>query len=380
MANVRFRDALPYVSALFSAFLMAAREWNVIFVDQAVYVMAGASLKHGQDNLYELRTADGLPFTYPPFSALVFVPLDGLPQPVVARAFLMVSLVCFLRCCVLAGRSLKWRPSSAYLIFAIGLWSEPIVATFDWGQVNLVLMWLVLEDTVGVASNRRWQGVLTGIATGIKLTPGIFFLQFVARRQFRTASMLLATVLASVCLGFVLAPRSALTFFSGTGLNVTRVGDPVWPANASVNGVLWLLLGEGALTRLVWLVVAVGIVIIYMKTMNAHGRNAEVLHLTVVTGMMGALISPITWQHHWVWGLLAAVALIADKMACPKWRSPVVLIGLWIVCLYAWVAVSLVAFVGGLGPAPLVIPLGSLAPALLTLWWWRRNARVLSQL
>ena len=63
---------------------------------------------------------------------------------------------------------------------------EPVLQTFEFGQINLLLMALVAVDCL--VDRPRWpRGMLIGIAAAIKLTPAVFLLYFLLRRDYRAA-------------------------------------------------------------------------------------------------------------------------------------------------------------------------------------------------
>ena len=136
-----------------------------------------------------------LPFIYPPFAAMLLAPLRvrcrGRPPG-----------CCCTRCRWAASRSRStssarqvWPDGGpggavrrvAALALPLLLWIEPVLETFEFGQVNLVLMALVAVDCL--APRTRWpRGLLVGIAAAIKLTPAAFVLFFLLRRDARAAA------------------------------------------------------------------------------------------------------------------------------------------------------------------------------------------------
>src|SRR4029453_7110495 len=62
---------------------------------------------------------------------------------------------------------------------------EPIRETLAEGQLNVFIFALVLADVVALRRGRAWCGVGIGLATALKLTPGLFlvFLVLIGRRR-----------------------------------------------------------------------------------------------------------------------------------------------------------------------------------------------------
>src|SRR6185503_21371042 len=76
----------------------------------------------------------------------------------------------------------------------IALIFEPVRETITFGQVNTLLLTLVAGDMLlGVARGRRWAGVGIGLATAIKLTPGVFILYLLITRRWRPAGVATGT-------------------------------------------------------------------------------------------------------------------------------------------------------------------------------------------
>jgi uncharacterized membrane protein YgcG len=100
------------------------------------------------------------------------------------------------------------------------------------GQVNLVLMAAVVVDLT--RPERRSSGVLVGLAAGVKLTPLVFvvLLLLVGRRG--AAGRATLTFLATVAVGFVLAPGAAASYWTPGLLDADRVGPP-WLAHNQVD-------------------------------------------------------------------------------------------------------------------------------------------------
>ena len=172
---------MAILAALLLALSVAGRlAWTYLvpnganFVDLHVYVGGAATIgtpNHLYDFVYADQTPDfPLPFTYPPFAAVVFYPLHFLPFGVVAFAWTL-GIIAALYGSVRVSQRLIGRGGhpAAMLWTAVGIWIEPLRNTFDYGQINVVLMLAVL---CAVYSTRWWlSGLLVGLAAGIKLTP-----------------------------------------------------------------------------------------------------------------------------------------------------------------------------------------------------------------
>ncbi|WP_019812141.1 glycosyltransferase 87 family protein [Saccharomonospora halophila] len=287
------------------------------FLDVTVYRAGGAALLHGEP-LYEtaLQVGTGsFPFTYPPFAAVVFVPLALVP------AWLCQALVIPVHVVLLAAvvqRCLRWMgcPDTRQLrratvaLTAVVFLLEPITWTMWLGQINLILLAIVLFD---LTAGRRWAGIGVGIATGIKLTPGFFIVYLLCTRRFRAAGTAMATAAATVGLGFLIAPGDSARYWAGTFLDNTRFEATDSTGNLSINGVVARLMGVGDAQRVVWLVLAITVAIIGLAVATAAHRNGRVLLGLTLCGLTATAISPFSWSHHWVW--LAPLTVLAATHA-----------------------------------------------------------------
>ncbi|WP_180802188.1 glycosyltransferase 87 family protein, partial [Kytococcus schroeteri] len=227
------------VALVATATLLVKGGWPI---DLEVYRWGGQLVADG-DPLYVAR--DGLPFTYPPFAALVFVPLALVPRAVAVAVLTLASalgLVVALRRALegrregsmtLLGRRLAptWPVLGALGVAAVVC--EPVWQTFSFGQVNLLLAGLLAADLLR-RGDRPWRGVWLGVAAGIKLTPVFLVAWLVLTRQWRAAGVALASMLATVGLGFLLLPSDSRAFWSEVLPETGRIGAPSYVANQSV--------------------------------------------------------------------------------------------------------------------------------------------------
>ena len=180
---------------LLAASVAARLAWTYLvpnganFVDLHVYLGGAAALDH-PGTLYSYVYADQtpdfpLPFTYPPFAALVFYPLSRLPFGLVALCWQLGIIAALYGVVRLSQRLLgvpageQHRQTMAWT--ALAIWTEPLRSTFDYGQVNVILVLAVL----GAAYSSRWwvSGLLVGLAAGVKLTPAVSGLYFLGMRR-----------------------------------------------------------------------------------------------------------------------------------------------------------------------------------------------------
>ncbi|WP_243274873.1 glycosyltransferase 87 family protein [Streptomyces albus] len=314
----------------FAAFWAAQRAADVSMIDLMVYRAEGWAVRNGYD-LYAMRaTYADLPTTYPPFAALLFLPLTLLDvddmrsvATFVNLGLLVVLVHLSLR---LLGRPLEApRPAAALGIAAVAVWCEPVWTTLRYGQINLLLAALVLWDLTR-RSGHRWAGVGIGVAAGIKLTPALFavFLALCGlvhgwRRLRRTgraealwnpwlrqAAVATVTFLGTALLSALVLPYDSRRFWGGTLFDSGRVGRTEITDNQALSGVAARLLHTGepgvpwaaaaVLTAVLGLGAAVAATLAGQRRLPCgHAWGAVACAVTAL------LISPISWSHHWVW-------------------------------------------------------------------------------
>jgi alpha-1,2-mannosyltransferase len=286
--------------------------------DAKVYRTGGAAALHGLDVYRNVPPA----FTYTPFAALLFVPLAFLPVNGVGFLLTAVSLLCLegaVWLC-LPGQG-RWKAPLWAGACALAVWLDPVSLTLLLGQVNLVLLLLVLAD-LSLPDGSPWKGVGTGIAAGIKLTPAFFALYLALTGRLRAAAVAAGTFAATVAIGFALLPADALRYWGGTFLDSSRVGDPQNVRSQSLRSLLvrWAHTAHGV--EPVWLVLAVAVAATALAlAVWAHRRGDELLAMCVCATAI-LLVSPITWQHHWVWMVPTLIWL-----AHQAWRTRSRLLG-----------------------------------------------------
>ena len=287
------------------------------FVDLHVYLGGAGALDH-PGTLYSYVYADQtpdfpLPFTYPPFAALVFYPLHLLPFGFVAFCWqigIMAALYGVVRVSQrLLGQADGARPT-ALLWTAVGIWIEPLRSTFDYGQVNVILVLAVL---CAAYSSRWWlSGLLVGLAAGVKLTPAVTGLYFLGMRRWAAAIFSAVVFLATVGLSIAVIGQQARYYFTDLLGDARRIGPIGTSFNQSWRGGISRILGHDAgYGPLVLAAIAVTAVLAALAW-RALGTDAvrDRLGSLLVVQLFGLLISPISWTHHWVWLLPLMIWLI----------------------------------------------------------------------
>ncbi|MCB0932680.1 MAG: mannosyltransferase [Mycobacterium sp.] len=279
------------------------------FVDLHVYLGGAAALDH-PGSLYSYVYADQtpdfpLPFTYPPFAALVFYPLSKLPFALVAFGWqvgTMAALYGVVRVSQrLMGVGADAGHAAAMLWTAVAIWTEPLRSTFDYGQVNVVL---VLGMLWAAYSSRWWlSGLLVGVAAGIKLTPAITGVYLAGMRRWGAAVFSAVVFAGTVAVSVALIGQQARFYFTHLLGDASRIGPIGTSFNQSWRGGISRILGHDAgYGSLVLAGIAVTAVLVLGAWHGLGGRaGGDRLGCLLVVELFGLLVSPISWTHHWVW-------------------------------------------------------------------------------
>jgi alpha-1,2-mannosyltransferase len=312
---------LAFVYALSAAACCAlAATGRADFTDLHVYRLGGEAVLHGT-SLYGFRYF-GLPFTYTPFTALIFAPVAALPWVVPAT---LLTLASALAVPVMLHLALRLPPVRSWLSStdawrlalatgAAAIWLEPVRTTLGYGQIDLFIAAGILYDLTLPDSSRR-RGIATGLAAAFKLTPGIFIVYLLLTRRYRAAATGAVTFLVTVIAGFAVLPRTSAHFWDITFLNPQRVSPVQNTENQSLLGAMARTLHTSHVFT-PWLAVAVVVAVVGLAlAARAQLRGDEALGFSLCA-LTGLLISPISWTHHWVIAipalLLAALSLYRD--------------------------------------------------------------------
>ena len=185
-------------------------------IDIDVYRMGGQAWLdshplYSPDVKFHTPIGLNLPFTYPPLAAVIFAPFAWLGMPAASITITLITLALLLvSLMIVLTRMNVWETSrlvpgpawlrrwwlTALIVAWATLYWEPIEANFAFGQINVVLMTLVIADCV--PRRTPWpRGVLLGLGVALKLTPAVFLLYFLLRRDRRAVFTTLASVVAS---------------------------------------------------------------------------------------------------------------------------------------------------------------------------------------
>lgn len=309
--------ALAVAGGVAGAYVGASAD---VLKDLLVYQHGGRAVLDGLSPYAHHDPTTGLPFTYPPFAAVLTVPLALLPAWLAAALWTGASAGA-LGAVVVVVRRAQGRTTSGRLVAVLGLAAlalEPVWQNLAFGQVNLLLMLVVLWDVL--RPERRLSGVALGIAAGIKLTPLVLvvLLALVGRRA--AAGRAALALVATVAVGLVTVPGSS-AYWTDRLLDASRVGPPALAHNQSIYGALTRVL-DSAPPTWVWLVVAGPVALATLLVAAAWWRRGERVLGTCLGAIAMLLASPVAWSHHWVWAVPVALVLWGHhRWAAVAWTA-----------------------------------------------------------
>ena len=361
----RIRPAAWLVAAV-ALFLLAVAGYALLVhafpqhywaqIDTAVYRDGGIAVRNQPARLYALELGPAkLPFIYTPFAALLLAAGSGASFAAWQAGLTVLTIgllpvVAYLSL-GLAGRPVGLaRAAAAFAIAAVGLWLEPVAMTLFFGQINLVLLALVVGD-LALPDRIKGKGIGIGLAAGIKLTPLIFIPYLLFTRRVKAAAVSALTFAVTVGLGFALLPHASAVYWGG---KFARPGSkPFHLDNQSLNGVILRLTHAGPDAHAYWLAAAVVVGIAGLATSILASRRGHELLGLVACAATGLLVSPISWSHHYVYVVPALVLA-----ACgPRRLGYRILCAALVVGLFGWWPLP-IGNQGGYDPAAQLLPRG----------------------
>ncbi|MFL6063447.1 MAG: glycosyltransferase 87 family protein [Friedmanniella sp.] len=337
--------------------------WHPIMVDFDVYRRAGRVLLEGGD-FYTLPGA--LQFLYPPFAAVLAVPLAVLPTALVQIGWTVAGVLALLA--VLHRFGLRgWVLS---LVGTAVVWFvEPVTETLAFGQLGIFLVALVVLDLV--PGPRVWrrrllpEGVLTALASAVKLTPAIFVVYLLVTRRTRAFVVAIVTGFAVTLASAAVAPRASLGFWGRLAHGDTGLGGSIiYYTNQSVMADVVRILGLGSAPAALGLLLSALVAALGVWAAYRWDRHGQVAMAVNLCGVASLLASPVSWLHHFVWVVPLSLSLVQHARGSGADDQPLQRLPGWFLAL-GW------SFVGWVVASPFRrLPNG--ADVELT-WSWSQN-------
>ena len=317
--------------------------WEPSTIDLQVYVYAVKDMLAGKD-IFATLTPWRLHFIYPPIAAILLTPLAFGPYvfwQVVWTAGLVWAQQSVLKRC---GAPRGWK--LGLIGIAVLLAMEPIRTTLGYGQVNTMLMALVVADLLPDAPGERRripQGSLIGLAAAIKLTPALFVLFAFLIGKTRVAITAMISFAVFTGIGAILLFGETLEFFGGLSGGETRTASPLYAGNQSLLGVFFRLGDSSRTTTLAGLAVSTVLAVLGCLVAAHWWRHSEKVFAVALVGLTTCLASPLSWTHHYVWILPMAMAVLSSGV--PRWARYVG--GFWVIWVCACLPLAVLPYGGG---------------------------------
>ena len=329
-------------------------------VDLKVYTDGGLIVRHvapfyrahRASPLYDWPGYLRLPFTYTPFAAMMFAALSLVSFTTLTKVSVAVNIAALLAIVwmTLGGLSVRrgmLRLGWTLLLAGPLLWTEPVQRVLYLGQIEIVLMAVIIWDQLQ-PDRRWWKGAGIGTAAGIDLIPLIFIPYLLLTRRFRQAAVAAGTFVLTCLLGFAVLPADSRKYWlTGLFARGSRTGFVGWEGNQSLPAIITRLTGSVVRAQPAWLVtdVAVGVAgVVCAALLDRAGHRMAGLLTCALTGL---LVSPISWDHHWVWIVPGVVTAAVYAVRAGRQAARAALAG-----LAAGLAVVFAAWPGSLWHLP----------------------------
>ena len=268
-------------------------------------------------NIYFPISHEG--FTYPPAAIILFLPFTYMPFETAFFTWTLVSILCLGATYLVVlrvARSNSWSKDIAIATWACVLTVvlfPPMQSSLAWGQTSTILLLLLTIDVLALRD--RSQGVLVGVATALKLYPGVVIFYWLARRQWRPAITASVTFLLVSTISWMLWARSASYFFFHLLLDDREVDLFERLRDVDISSApmsFFLRMGFlphsvavefGVATSLAILVVG----IVVAARLARIGYRVTALVTIVCTSV---LVSPVAWDHYFTFAPLLVFVIM----------------------------------------------------------------------
>jgi alpha-1,2-mannosyltransferase len=286
-------------------------------VDLDVYRSGGQAVLRGAP-VYDFVTQPPqlLPFTYPTFAVLLAVPLALIPWTAAqwlwtALIFVAMTLVVRYSFAGLLGRIRPWAPIMTGVLVGFCTYVMPLRDQIRFGQVDLLLVAMCVAD-VAPARTRWPRGLLIGLATAIKLVPGVFVIYFLITGRRREAVTAAVAAVVATLGTFLVLPADSADYWFRALFDSGRLGANTATTNQSIRGMLLRLYWPGAVTSVLWLACVAVVAYFGFRAARAAWRDGDEIRGIAITGLIAVLVSPVAWIHHLAWLVVVFGAIVGD--------------------------------------------------------------------
>ena len=321
-------------------------------LDLRVYRAAGSSLFHGGSPFTADFTANRLPFTYTPFALMALSPLSFGSLGLVETLWWSISAACLVSAFVLmVTTAFAIPPGRAWALAGLvcgvaTLALEPVRSNFDYGQINVILLLMVVADLTRVRP--PWRGALVGLAAAIKLTPLVFLAYFAVAREWRSLLRGIGVFIGVTAVSWAVLPGDSAHYWFHEVTDAGRTGQLGNVSNQSWNGMVNRAPFDGGhVGTAVWLALSLATLVAGVVLTRWLVEGARTVEAVIALALTEVLVSPVSWSHHWSWLALApvAVASVWRVHRAVAW-SLLALVAVGVAAPYLWVRRAPLSYVG----------------------------------
>jgi alpha-1,2-mannosyltransferase len=236
-------------------------------------------------------------------------------------------------------RGYAGRAGLVLAVTGIMMWTQPLQNDLGLGQLNMLVVLAVVVD-LSLSDRSRYKGIGIGLATAMKLLPGLFVIYLLLTRRIRAAFVAAGTFAALTAIGWIASPGGSYDYWlRGLGFDSHRVlmaWSPNNIANQSWQGTLTRWLHSDTQSSLAWIVTVAAIAAAGLAVAVMAQRRGEETMAMVVVGLTTLLVSPVTWAHYWLW-IGPMMIVLFDLARRASGRAQTILAGLAVVAMLPFV-------------------------------------------
>jgi len=136
----------------------------------------------------------------------------------------------------------------------------------------------------------------------------------------RRRAALTALITAAACtLGaWLMLPQDAVTYWTSAIFDTRRLGSNAGTSNQSLRGMLLRVFLPGQAPAAVWLLIAAAVAVYGFAVAGRLARESREMEGIAITALLGVLLSPVSWIHHYLVVVVVIGAILADGRSA--WR------------------------------------------------------------
>lgn len=361
----------PFVSLVLFLFSSAYLAYSVLGIavsgytqDFQQYFEAALMIRQNLDPYQTLLTSAG-PFNYPPPVLFFLYPFSYLSVKNALFVWTVLSFMALIFSIYLLLKLIPAKLSLAvkFLIYTAVFFSFPVKFTFGMGQINhFVLLFLTLVIFLDFKKKFYLSGLFAGLAALIKISPLILVPYYLLTGKFKQLFSMILTIITLVLFSFFAFGDKIMAEYAKIFLTPLNFSDKAVYYNQSLVAFFSRLSipPPVAIFFLATLILLAFSVI--LLSANRYPPYSLLLSLML-------LVSPISWQHHFVF-LIPAFILTLSRVYQTK-TLPQTILYFLLFNSYFLIAVN-IKNPGGVSIFPALIlshvSIGALTLFFLNLW------------